>query len=119
MPAGVFAQEIAEGGSPLYSLTVRESLKGLKDRGKDQAAGSEAVCPKCGKVHPPRDAAGTNRVVAPPAPAGKPCPVCGKVHPQARNGTEPSEDKGAMYVYCEKCKVYHRRRQDTPAHPPE
>jgi hypothetical protein len=102
LPAGA---DITEGGSPLYRIAVEESVKGLRSKQADKDPARNRPCPKCGKVH------------APPAPADNvPCPKCGKIHPAphgvpASGAAAHSAAGGSRdYVYCPRCKVYHRRR---------
>ena len=129
------AQDIVEGGSPLYQTAVHEALEGL--RGRDKAASpvaTPAPCATCGKVHA-APAQGTNAVAAAVAPApapiaaaGTPCAVCGQVHaaPQPRvtprlgldlaAGVPPAENTQSSddLYYCERCKTHHRRKAAVP-----
>ncbi|HRY47021.1 MAG TPA: hypothetical protein P5186_03145 [Candidatus Paceibacterota bacterium] len=91
MPNLLLAQKIAEGGSPLYSFTVQESLAGLKSTGKEKAASEGQVCPHCGKVHPPAQTVPHTNAAA------------GTVSALSSVGTIAGK-----YYYCDKCKVYHQ-----------
>jgi hypothetical protein len=120
----LLAQKIAEGGSPLYAFTVRESLAGLQNSGKEKTAAEGQVCPNCGKVHALVTPNVANPVAAAPAPQsasqGQPCPVCGKIHPPAQTAgqtnttAELAAHSGTVeliagkYIYCDKCKIYHQ-----------
>ena len=98
--------DVAEGGSPLYRIAVTESVTGLVQDRRPDAAQKAAPCPKCGKVH--------GSAAAHASPVSR--------------GDEPE----SSYVYCPKCKVYHRRTAppagglvapparlaDHPPHPP-
>jgi hypothetical protein len=121
-PKAVFAQAIAEGGSPLYAFTVHESVLGLKTSGQDKPAAGQ-VCPQCGKVHPVASPNGTNQVAALPASESlqpnQPCPICGQIHALAAAPGQTNLAAAAVsspgasapsfgkYFYCDKCKVYH------------
>ena len=124
-PPTVYTQNIAESGSPLYFVTVCESISGLKTRGNEQSGEEGKVCPHCGKVHPPPVNNRTNQVAAATPVAatlpGQPCPVCGQIHSPAQttaqsNGappiTTPSLNSvgviAGKYYYCPKCRVYHQ-----------
>jgi hypothetical protein len=126
------AESVAEGGSPLYSVAVRESVQGLKTGGKQEPVAAAQVCPKCGKVHATVAANETNQLAAAhPAdsvPVGQPCPYCGQIHPPAAaagstNLPAPTGagaastflgQPGRTYVYCPHCKVYHRSKSPLP-----
>jgi len=71
----------------------------------ESAPEQDSACPECGEVH------------ASPAPEpGAPCSKCGKIyhlsHGVPASGTVAHSAAGASkdYVYCDKCKVYHRRQ---------
>lgn len=118
-PAGA---DITEGGSPLYKIAVEESIRGLLSKKDDKGSVKDGVCPKCGEVHASPAPAGVGPPVAPGAKAGKPppeqgapCPKCGKIHhpPHGDPATAAAHSAGGAgkdYVYCAKCKVYHRRQ---------
>ncbi len=76
-PAG---SDIVEPNSPLYEITVTESIKGLSGEKEEPKAGEP--CPDCGQIH---------------APVGVPQ---GNVAGSAGNVS-------TNFVYCENCKAYH------------
>jgi hypothetical protein len=118
-PDTAVAEDIAEGGSPLYSIAVCESIEGLKNLGKPEEPAKGKVCPKCGKVHPPQAASRTNdvRAVSSPSP-----PSGGRDNAKTNLPTVVSAPQAAVpetetseYYYCPNCKIYHRRKA-TPPH---
>lgn len=80
-PAGA---DITEMGSPLYSIAVGESIKGLS-KNTDESQDGE-TCSGCGKVH-----------AAPGTPA-------------LSVVANTDSKQGANYEYCVNCKVYHLRQ---------
>jgi hypothetical protein len=133
VPIAVQAQAIAEGGSPLYVLTVRESVQGLKNHGNEKPGEAAKVCPQCGKVHAAAPESQANHAVGNTLPAaaqpGQPCPVCGQIHTPAQTAgqtnTTPllagaassaaSQPVAGKYYYCANCKVYHQTKPPLPA----
>jgi hypothetical protein len=131
MPGWALAQKIAQGGSPLYSYAVHESVESLKASGKAKAAEEAKVCPICGKVHSSVAVGGTNQVAAAPSPEilpiNQPCPICGKVHAPAQSAGHTNMTAAASalqasgagrfaseFYYCPNCRVYHRRKGSVP-----
>ncbi len=125
-PAILPAQDIVEGGSPLYGRAVKESIDGLVKREKTRTTPAAAQpCKHCGKIHPPGQH-GTPRPAAHASTPGKPCPKCGKIHAPAETQAKPAAanhvDSGARlppemagkYYYCKTCKKYHVRKQTPP-----
>ncbi len=126
-PAILPAQEIVEGGSPLYERAVKESVNGLVKRSKPKTAPAAGQpCKHCGKVHPPGQH-GTPQPAAHASTPGKPCPKCGKIHAPAPLPSKPSVtnhvDSGAVlpshiakeYYYCRTCRKYHSRKETPPS----
>ena len=123
IPAVLCAQEIVEGGSPLYERAVTESVKGLVKKPKSQAQPAAGqVCKSCGKVHPPGQH-GTPQPAGHVSTPGKPCPKCGKIHAPAKtppavnhvdSGAKLPPDIADKYYYCKTCKAYHLRKETPP-----
>ena len=127
------AEGIARAGSPLYTIAVNASVRGLKHSGKDEPAKPDEVCKDCGKVHAPvaKPLAIPGGGAVPVAPAGEVCAQCGVVHPPAGSVLSTNApahvhqhehpalgtDVGDFY-YCDNCKTYHRRDKDAAAPAP-
>ena len=130
-PKPALAEAIAEGGSPLYSFAVHESIQGLKSSGQEKNPAAGQVCPQCGKVHPAAPPNGTNQVAAISGPQpfkqDQPCPICGQIHAPAQilghtnlvasapSSPGPSGETADKYYYCAQCKVYHQKKLSLPA----
>ena len=135
LPIAGRAQGIAEGGSPLYVLTVRESVQGLKNHGNEKPGEVAKVCPQCGKVHAAAPESQANHAAANAVPAaaqpGQPCAVCGQIHaPAAVAGqtnsavaiaggaavaSVASQPVAGKFYYCANCKVFHQTKPTLPA----
>lgn len=121
----VYTQNIAESGSPLYLLTVRESVEGLKNSGNEKPGEAAKVCPQCGKVHAAVLQGQADHAAAALSPGasqpGQPCPICGQIHSTVpatnltSTATVPSASPIAgRFYYCQKCKVYHQSKPLAP-----
>jgi hypothetical protein len=124
------AEPIAQSGSPLYAITVHESIEGLKANGLDNNQQAKP-CPVCGKIHAAVTPGATNQVASSleSVQQNQVCPVCGQIHPLAQTdghtnmspGQISTTDSGAAsaamakYVYCAKCKIYHPVKTVAPA----